>query len=142
MNTWDALLKKLKPYVQTWTAPKFYPLTSELSSTDWDGDSYSSVAVWTKLDLSVLFGVPEGARAVSMRVVARDSGSSGGDRYIIFSPAASAAFACRLNRRVDDSYEDVQGICPCDANGDIYYKIVASGVLTFDATIQIWGYWL
>jgi hypothetical protein len=33
-------------------------------------------------------------------------------------------------------------IVPCDANGDVYYQIVASGTDTLDAILQIWGYFL
>ena len=37
---------------------------------------------------------------------------------------------------------DQAGIVPCDANGDIYYQIAASGTGTMDVNIQIWGYWM
>ena len=33
-------------------------------------------------------------------------------------------------------------VVPCDANGDVYYQIVASGTGTMDVHLQIWGYWL
>jgi len=33
-------------------------------------------------------------------------------------------------------------IIPCDANGDIYYQITASGAGTMDVFVQIWGYWI
>ena len=42
----------------------------------------------------------------------------------------------------NDSYQGQCGICPCDANGDIYYQIVASGTNTMDCWLEIWGYWL
>jgi len=31
---------------------------------------------------------------------------------------------------------------PCNADGDIYYQISASGASTFDVWIQIWGYYI
>lgn len=30
----------------------------------------------------------------------------------------------------------------CDANGDIYYQLTASGSGTMDIYLEIWGYWL
>ena len=33
-------------------------------------------------------------------------------------------------------------VVPCDANGDVYYLIAASGANTAAISLQIWGYWL
>jgi hypothetical protein len=29
---------------------------------------------------------------------------------------------------------------PCDANGDIYYQVLASGAGTFDIYLEVWGW--
>ena len=119
-------------------------LTTPLTSTSWDGDSYSTTAK-TLIDLSSVFGVPAGVKAILVRLVARDSGSSSGYNYIGLSPnntAGSVAIQAYLQGVANDVYVSANGIVPCDANGDVYYQIVASGTGTLDAIIEIWGYWL
>ena len=119
-------------------------LTTPLTSTSWDGDSYSTTAK-TLIDLSEVFGVPAGVKAVMVRMAARDSGSSTGICHFSLSPLAidkSVAIQARLDGVPNDVYVSVNGVVPCDANGDVYYQVVASGTGTLDAIIEIWGYWL
>jgi hypothetical protein len=119
-------------------------LTTPLTSTAWDGDSFSTTAK-TKIDLSVVFGVPAGAKGIFVRLVARDSGSSAGYCQLSLSPNATAdsvAVQAYLQGVPNDVYVPVNGVVPCDENGDVYYQIVASGTGTLDAIIEIWGYWL
>ena len=119
-------------------------LTTPLTSTSWDGDARSTTAK-TKIDLSAVFGVPAGVKAVMVRMVARDSGSSTGYCQLGLSPnstAGSVAVQAYLQGVADDVYVSVNGIVPCDGNGDVYYQIAASGTGTLDAIIEIWGYWL
>ena len=119
-------------------------LTTPLTSTSWDGDSYSDTAK-TLIDLSSVFGAPAGIKAILARLAARDSGSSGQTSlYFGISPnddSVSIAMSCRPTGTADSHSEQV-GICPCDENGDIYYQINASGTNTMDCWFQIWGYWL
>ncbi len=119
-------------------------LTAPLTSTSWDGDAYSTTAK-TKIDLSAVFGVPAGVKAVLVRLSARDSGSSAGYCQLGLSPnstAGSVAVQAYLQGVANDVYVSVNGIVPCDGNGDVYYQIAASGTGTLDAIIEIWGYWL
>ena len=119
-------------------------LTTPLTSTSWDGDSYSTTAK-TLIDLSEVFGVPAGVKAVMVRMAARDSGSSAGYCQLGLSPnstAGSVAVQAKLQGVANDVYVSVNGIVPCDGNGDVYYQIAASGTGTLDAIIEIWGYWL
>lgn len=119
-------------------------LTTPLTSTSWDGDSYSTTAK-TLIDLSEVFGVPAGVKAVMVRMAARDSGSSAGYCQLGLSPnstAGSVAVQAYLQGVANDVYVSVNGIVPCDGNGDVYYQIAASGTGTLDAIIEIWGYWL
>jgi len=119
-------------------------LTTPLTSTSWDGDSYSTTAK-TLIDLSEVFGVPAGVKAVMVRMAARDSGSSAGNCQLGLSPnstAGSVAVQACLQGVANDVYVSVNGIVPCDGNGDVYYQIAASGTGTLDAIIEIWGYWL
>jgi len=119
-------------------------LTTPKTSTSWDGDAYSTTAK-TKIDLSTVFGVPAGVKAILVRLTARDSGSSAGYCQLGLSPndtAGSVAVQAYLQGVANDVYVAANGVVPCDANGDIYYQITASGAGTLDAVIEIWGWWL
>ena len=119
-------------------------LTTPLTSTSWDGDSFSTTAK-TKIDLSTVFGVPDGIKAILVRLVARDSGSSAVTTQLVLSPnntTDSAAIQAYLQGVDNDVFATENGICPCDSGGDVYYQITASGTGTLDAWIEIWGYWL
>jgi len=122
---------------------KFIALTTQLTSTSWDGDSFSTTAK-TKIDLSAVFGVPAGVKAVLVKGALRDSGSaatsclfqlsgvSSGTKYSLTAQASP----------INDRFAYYSGIVPCDANGDVYYQIDASGSATMDVYLEIWGYWL
>jgi hypothetical protein len=127
------------------TLAGWYFLTTRLTSTAWDGDSFSTTAK-TLIDLSAVFGVPAGVKAVLAGVSIRDSGSaaSTGGCYLILSPVNTTlvgvyTYCAGLT---NDAFTHHNIIVPCDANGDIYYQINASGSGTMDAYIEIWGYWL
>jgi hypothetical protein len=121
----------------------FVPLSAPLTSTSWDGDSRSTTAK-TKIDLSAVFGAPAEIKAVYVKVGARDSASSTSDCYIIFADnnTAGSGVVCEPWGRANDTWEQQQMIVKCDVNGDIYYQILATGSLTFDCWISIWGYFV
>ena len=121
---------------------RFIPLQAPLTSTAWDGDAYSTTAK-TLIDLSAVFGVPAGVKAVLIRYAVNDSGSAATDTYLILSPNATADEGIAVSpQTVNDRRQRGAAVIPCNADGDIYYQIVASGAATFDVIIQIWGYWL
>lgn len=115
-------------------------LQTALTSTSWDGDAHSTTAK-TAIDLSAVFGVPAGVRAVAVRVDLQDSGAAGVDCWLILGPNSTAfqgiAFGCHP---ANDRWSYQSGVIPCDTNGDMYYQTGASGASTLDVTIQIWGY--
>lgn len=139
-----ANLGAIKPYVLGWaSAPVF--LERPLTSTSWDGDAFSTTAK-TLIDLSAVFGVPAGVKAVLVRMLIRDSGSAGGTNSLRFSlspnnTASSEALTIRVGGVTNDYYVEGQGIVPCDANGDIFYGCASTGAGTMDVAIEIWGYW-
>ena len=119
-------------------------LTTPLTSTNWDGDAKSDAGP-TKLDMSAVFtGYPNMAvKAVLLRVAARDSASIGtAGLYFSVGPSATYYYALQANPPGADVLSSNTGICPCDANGDIYYKINASGSGTCDCWLEVWGYWV
>ena len=124
------------------TRPVF--LTTPLTSTSWDGDSFSTTAK-TLIDLSSVFSAPAGIKAVLVEIRAKDSASSSSNCYFALSPNDTADSWALVNKPYDqanDTYRHVQGIVPCDANGDVYYQCLATGTNTLDVIINIWGYWL
>ena len=119
-------------------------LTTPLTSTSWDGDARSTTAK-TKIDLSAVFGVPAGVKAVIVKLVARDSGSATGAIFFEVSPnnvSYSAAVIVSPRGLPNDTLAYTNGVVSCDAGGDIYYQIDASGTDTLDCWLEIWGYWL
>jgi len=141
MNELDAIKARLDR-LETHEAPQWHYLTTPLTSTSWDGDAYSTTAK-TKIDLSAVFGVPAGVKAVLVHVVIRDEGSAANDCYINLAPndTAGQGLGTDCSGQANDSWERVTFDCPCDANGDIYYEISASGAGTMDVYLQIWGYY-
>ena len=133
----------MKAVMQGWF-PTWHYLQVPLTSTSWDGDARSTTAR-TLIDLSAVFGAPAGIKAILVKVTIRDSGSAAGDYSFNLTPASGSgeiAFASRCSGLPNDSYTTEAGIVPCDANGDVYYQIVASGASTMDVTVQIWGYYI
>jgi hypothetical protein len=122
---------------------KFIALTTQLTSTSWDGDSFSTTAK-TKIDLSAVFGVPAGVKAVLVKVALRDSGSAAASCVFQLSGISSGTKYSLTAQAspINDRYAYFNGIVPCDANGDVYYQINASGSATMDVYLEIWGYWL
>jgi hypothetical protein len=134
---------ELRNRVLEWTRPGNFRRTA-LTSTAWDGDARSTTAK-TVIDLSAVFGVPAGVKAVLARMIARDSGSAASlSLYFALSPndiAASHVAAVRPAGITNDAVTEITAIIPCDENGDIYYQIGASGAGTMDCWLEIWGWW-
>ena len=118
-------------------------LQTRLSDSDFDGDSFSDTGK-TLIDLSAVFGLPAGIRAVYMRVRIRDSGSAAGSTSprVTLGPTnvAGAGPSVVAAGRANDAFEDQCLWIPCDPNGDIYYEVDASGAGTLDLWLRPWGY--
>jgi len=122
----------------------FVPLANNtyLTSTAWDGDAYSTTAK-TLIDLSAVFGAPAGIQAVLLQVIIQDSGAGATASRIRFADVATADVGPSMDcPPANDRQARGMMIIPCDANGDIYYQITASGAGTMDVFVQIWGYWI
>ena len=147
----DAIIRELGDLrsrvaaLETMEIPVYYGWTmldAPLTSTSWDGDSFSTTAK-TLIDLSATFvGVPAGVYAVLVRTEIRDSGSAAGDPYLFLSPNSTAGDGLMSSCAglTNDARARDTHIVPCDANGDIYYRISASGAGTMDVWLEIWGY--
>ncbi len=138
-----ALRRQVEKMEQRESGPNFVPLTTPLTSTSWDGDAYSTVGSSTQLDLSAVFGAPAGIKAVLLRIVCQDSaawGTSG--LYFACGPNATYFYAATCRPAGGDVLTEGLYVVPCDANGDVWYQIAASGVGTMDVFLSIWGYWI
>lgn len=136
-NGWN----RFPPLAVLASYPKHVNLEAPLTSTSWDGDAHSTTAK-TLIDLSAVFGVPDGIKSVDVFVMIRDSGSSSTDPWIILSPNdttySGKQFGC--GGLANDTYNRTSFTVTCDENGDIYFQISASGAGTFYVYLQIWGY--
>jgi hypothetical protein len=119
------------------------PLATPATSTAFDGDAFSDTA-WTELDLSTVFSAPAGVKAVYVRASARDSGSSGARCTLqLGGDGTNTAVMVDLWAGLaNDSSIQAHGIVPCNADGNIYYTVDASGPGTMDVWLQIHGYWI
>jgi len=110
-------------------------LTTPLTSTSWDGDTKTTTdrAI---VDLSAVFGVPAGVKAVLMTV--QTKGDTVND-YIRFGPNSTYNYALTCRTLVANVINIVSGVVPCDSNGDVY--CYPSGTIE-GVHVMIWGYWL
>jgi hypothetical protein len=140
-NTFNATFNSL--YINGYRTYTFVPLDTPLTSTSFDGDAFSTVGTSTLIDLSAVFGVPAGVKAVLADVAIRDSAAWGAGEYRLdLGPSSTYYYAFRAACYGGDLLGRGQGVVPCDANGDVYYRAEASGAGTLDVTVRIWGYWI
>jgi hypothetical protein len=130
--------------LKTQETPRMVYRTSPLTAAAWTVNARSTTAK-TLIDLSAVFGVPAGARAVLVRFACRDSDSaaSATSLYAILSPnntAASGPLILRPNGAPNDATREQCAVVPCNTDGDVYFECQASGALTMDITLEIWGY--
>ena len=94
---------------------KFVALTTPLTSTSWDGDSFSTTSK-TLIDLSTVFGAPAGIKAVLVQLICKDSGSAASnDIYFGVSPnnSSGSVTVISVGRGLpNDTLVYSQGICP------------------------------
>jgi len=137
-----SLLKRVG-HLETRSHQHLVVLKTHLSSANWNSNALSTTSK-TVIDLSAEFGVPANIKAVLVRIYARDAASYAGTTYFFgLSPnntSGTLAVAVRPVGVVNDALVEGYGLCPCNADGDVYYQCVASGAATMDASIIIWGY--
>ncbi len=132
------------PWTSDWVGPNdtrwVGTAGTPLTSTAWDGDSFSTTAK-TQLDLSSAFGTPANIQEVKLFVWVRDSGSAGADTYLILWMTNASNIGVAVDpHTINDRITRAEVVVPCDSNGDIFYQIGASGVSTFDVCMQVIGY--
>jgi hypothetical protein len=142
MSDIKSLLKRVSN-LETRRIPAWVYLTTPLTSTSFDGDSFSTTAK-TLIDLSSVFSAPAGIKAILVSTTINDSGSAASTTgcFLVLSQnsTANSGFYNRASGLANDAWTTGIMIVPCDVNGDIYYQINASGASTLDVRIVIWGY--
>jgi len=104
------------------------------TSTSWDGDA--KVTASGTIDLSAVFGLPAGIKAISVSLLFVDE--TVGVWGSLSSTSTSGSDGISGVTTIANRYAIVDGIVPCDANGDVYFG--HGGEL--DAVhIRITGYW-
>jgi len=122
----------------------YVPLATPLTSTSWDGDAYSTTAT-TKIDTSAVFGAPAGIKAAVVRLIARDSGAHPQTRLeVTLSTSSDMMATAQMSVRQPGANIIIEncGIVTCDANGDFYYTVYASGAGTTNVWLSIIGYYI
>jgi hypothetical protein len=117
-------------------------LTTPLTSSSWNWTAKSDASK-TLLDLSVVFGAPAGIKAIIVRLSCDETGGSTDvtTHFAISPNDTSGSYAIAAYTRGSVGMQtEASGVCPCDANGDIYYQINAYGTNTMKCLLQIWGY--
>ena len=117
-------------------------LGTPLTSTAWDGDARSTTTA-TKIDMSSVFsGYPTDAvKAVMVRLACRDSATLGTTGLNInVGPSATYYYNVSTIAIGGDVISSQTAWCACDAAGDIYFRVVASGTKTLDAWLEVWAY--
>ena len=110
-------------------------LTTPKTSTDWDGDT-KTTEDRAIVDLSAVFGVPDGVKAVLMTIQTK---ADAVNDYIRFGPNSTYNYALICRTPVASQIAHAMGIVPCDSNGDVY--CYPSGTVE-GVWVWIWGYWL
>ena len=141
---YDGNLKSVKS-AATYDVYGFHPLTTPLTNTSFDGDSFSAVGASTKVEnTSWSSTIPANAKALLLRIAARDSGSAGGtDVYFAVGPSTTYWYYGRafVGGLVNDAISENNCVVPC-VNGDIYYQCTATGASTMDVWMECMGYWI
>ena len=140
----DAVIQRIKRLereverLQRWERPAIKPvfLTTPKTSTSWDGDT-KTTSDRAIVDLSTVFGVPAGIKAVLMSIQTQ---ADAVDDYIRFGPNSTYNYALTCRTPVAGQIAHATGVVPCDSNGDIYCFTSLTDVE--NVYVWIWGYWL
>jgi len=118
----------------------YHPLTVPLSSTSWDGDLYATQAA-TLVDLSAVFGAPPEIKAVNIALEIYDTYATSGNYYVWIGPSQTDAhLLCFVHG--SSLKNTTTGFVTCNANGDVYVRILAGSGTSMSVKFTILGYCL
>lgn len=139
MDKISELAAKLAPYLRQ---PRRMTLKTPIESTAWNVDTYSTVSTATEINLSSVFsGTPSKILEVLLKISAADSAAWGTSGLYFACGCSSARWAQNVVPAYGGSLPGrFFGWVPCDENGNIFYKISASGTLTMTMTVEVHGW--
>ena len=118
----------------------YHPLTVPLSSTSWDGDLYATQAA-TLVDLSAVFGAPPEVKAVNIALEIYDTYATSGNYYVWIGPSQTDAhLICFVHG--SSLKNTTTGFVTCNADGDVYVRILAGSGTSMSVKFTILGYCL
>lgn len=117
----------------------YFGSASYYSSTAWDGDAKGNTG-GTLIDLSAVFGVPAGVKAVNMRILGKANNAGPTDGHWFFCGPSATYDAHSGVYLWGNVYMSETGIVSCDGNGDINYTV--SSTATCYCIIRILGYFI
>lgn len=125
-----------KGYIDTFVHLNILETPVNIFSAETTSSNISS----TKIDLST-YGLPAGMKAIWTRITAKDSASysSTYSNFALSHNGSEWQIIARTGGRTNNSYVEDNGICKCDANGDVYYQVQPSGTTTY--YMKVHGYW-
>lgn len=120
-------------------------LETPLTSSSFDLSTGFSTTAKTKIDLGTTFGVPDNVRAVLMEATVRDSGS-GSAAYgigIFLGPTNGATDGMKLycGGLLNSAPTSGCYVVPCDEDGNIWYRPLATGASTLKIQLIVHGWW-
>lgn len=116
----------------------YVPLSTPLTSTSWDGDNKTSSNNGT-IDLSSVFGVPAGIKAVKLSVQLQCNTAG---KYANFGINSTYNYMLGQIIQVANAKIVMQGDVNCDSNGDIYFATDAATGSEMSVYVRIWGYYI
>jgi hypothetical protein len=119
------------------------PLTTPINHTSFNGTNYSTVATATKIEnTSWTSTIPATAQALLIQIQCYDTGTLGTTGlYFNVGPSSTYWYACAAIPPGGSVRANDTQVVPC-VNGDIWYRISASGTNTMNVTLRIWGYFI
>lgn len=112
----------------------YHVLATPLTSTSWDGDSYTTATDEVLVDMVAVFGVPAGAKAVYVRYSIRGVTA---DNRASFGPTIGN-WSMEGRTQVANIWYESCGNITLDANTKFFFQVSN----TVDISIQVCGYFI
>lgn len=136
----NAIYKFGNPLISpiTNTPARFIP--GEWESSDFNGDAFSTTA-WTTYDIVDGFGIPYGAKAISVFTLIRDSGAAGQTFQLRKDATHSPSLQAWTNAGAN-MWINTNAIVPVANGRTVDYQTTASGAGTLDIYWRIYAIYL
>lgn len=126
----------------SYTVYAFRPLTTPYTNTAFAADTFSDVTTSTIIqNTSWSTTIPSSATALLIQIIAQDSGAGSDSLYFAVGPNSTYWYTAAARPQVANINAELTTVVPC-TNGDIYYRVNASGSNTMTVTLRVWGYFI